>query len=156
MSETLHVNCPPETHSTAGLQASATTQDFSSEIQILETSLVAQRMRIHLPVQGSRVPSLVPEDPTCCGATKPVHYKYGVLGLQLPKPMHLEPVLHSKRSRCSERPEYHNQREPAHSKDSVQPQKIRNKKAQILPCGPTRLSNLSVTAPFLGLTLQLK
>ena len=110
MSETLHVNCLPETHSTAGLRASATAQDFSSEIQILETSLVAQWMRIHLPVQGTRVPSLVPEDPTCCGATKSVHRNYGVLGLRLPKPVPLEPVLHGKRSRCSERPEYHNQR----------------------------------------------
>ena len=36
------------------------------------TSLVVQWLRIRLPVQGTKVPSLVEEDPTCCGATKPV------------------------------------------------------------------------------------
>ena len=36
------------------------------------TSLVVQWLRIRLPVQGTRVPSLVQEDPMCCGATKPV------------------------------------------------------------------------------------
>ena len=36
------------------------------------TSLVAQWLRIRLPMQGTRARSLVQEDPTCCGATKPV------------------------------------------------------------------------------------
>ena len=36
------------------------------------TSLVVQWLRIHLPMQGSWVPSLVEEDSTCCRATKPV------------------------------------------------------------------------------------
>ena len=36
------------------------------------TSLVAQWLRIHLPMQGTRVQALVREDPTCRGATKPV------------------------------------------------------------------------------------
>ena len=30
--------------------------------------------RIHLPMQETQVRSLVQEDPTCCGATKPVHH----------------------------------------------------------------------------------
>ena len=34
------------------------------------TSLVAQWLRICLPMQGTRVPALVQEDPTCHGATK--------------------------------------------------------------------------------------
>ena len=34
----------------------------------LEASLVAQWLRIHLPMQGTRVRSLVREDPTCCRA----------------------------------------------------------------------------------------
>ena len=34
-------------------------------------SLVAQWLRIRLPMQGTRVQSLVREDPTCHGATKP-------------------------------------------------------------------------------------
>ena len=40
------------------------------------TSLVAQWLRIHLPMQGTRVRALGREDPTCCGATKPVHHNY--------------------------------------------------------------------------------
>ena len=36
------------------------------------TSLVVQWLRICLPMQGPQVWSLVWEDPTCCGATKPV------------------------------------------------------------------------------------
>ena len=40
------------------------------------TSLVAQWLRIYLPMQGTRVRSLVREDPTCRGATKPVRHNY--------------------------------------------------------------------------------
>ncbi|KAJ8783825.1 hypothetical protein J1605_008868 [Eschrichtius robustus] len=40
------------------------------------TSLVAQWLRIRLPMQGTRVQALVWEDPTCRGATKPVHHNY--------------------------------------------------------------------------------
>ena len=40
------------------------------------TSLVAQWLRIRLPMQGTQVRALVREDPTCCGATKPVHRNY--------------------------------------------------------------------------------
>ncbi|KAJ8798250.1 hypothetical protein J1605_001375 [Eschrichtius robustus] len=37
-------------------------------------SLVAQWLRIRLPIQGTRVQALVQEDPTCHGATKPVRH----------------------------------------------------------------------------------
>ena len=40
------------------------------------TSLVVQWLRIHLPMQGTRVQALLREDPTCRGATKPVHHNY--------------------------------------------------------------------------------
>ena len=40
------------------------------------TSLVAQWLRILLPMQGTRVRALVPEDPTHRGAMKPVHHNY--------------------------------------------------------------------------------
>ena len=40
------------------------------------TSLVAQWLRIHLPMKGTWVRSLVREDPTCHGATMPVHHNY--------------------------------------------------------------------------------
>ena len=39
-------------------------------------SLVAQRLRICLPMQGTRVRALVWEDPTCRGATGPVSRNY--------------------------------------------------------------------------------
>ena len=39
-------------------------------------SLVVQWLRIHLPMQGTRVRALVQEDPMCYGATKPVHHNY--------------------------------------------------------------------------------
>ena len=42
----------------------------------LGTSLVAQWIRIHLPMQGTWVRSLVREDSTCCGAAEPMHHSY--------------------------------------------------------------------------------
>ena len=39
-------------------------------------SLVAQWLRVCLPVQGTRVRALVSEDPTCRGATGPVSHNY--------------------------------------------------------------------------------
>ena len=43
---------------------------------LLGTSLVAQWLGVRLPVQGTWVRALVREDPTCHGATKPVHLNY--------------------------------------------------------------------------------
>ena len=42
----------------------------------LGASLVAQGLRIRLPMQGTRVRALVWEDPTCRGATGPVSHNY--------------------------------------------------------------------------------
>ena len=39
-------------------------------------SLVAQWLRIRLPMQGTRARALVREEPTCRGATKPVRHNY--------------------------------------------------------------------------------
>ena len=39
-------------------------------------SLVAQWLRICLPMQGTRVQALVWEDPTCRGATRPMSHNY--------------------------------------------------------------------------------
>ena len=61
------------------------------------TSLVAQWLRTCLPMQGTGVRALVQEDPTCCGATKPVRHNYWACAL--------EPVLRSKRS-------HHNKGQP--------------------------------------------
>ena len=73
------------------------------------TSLVAQWLKIHLPVQGSWVRALVWEDPTCCGATKPICHNYWARMPQLLKPARLEPVLCNKRSRRNEKPVHCNQ-----------------------------------------------
>ena len=43
---------------------------------LVRASLVAQWLRICLPVQGTRVRALVWEDPTCRGATGPVSHNY--------------------------------------------------------------------------------
>ena len=44
--------------------------------QRVGASLVAQWLRIRLPMQGTRVRALVPEDPTCRGAAGPVSHNY--------------------------------------------------------------------------------
>ena len=79
------------------------------------TSLVAQWLRICLPMQGTRVWALIREDPTCRRATKPVRHNYWGCALepashsywalvpQLLKPACLEPVLCNKKSTyCNE------------------------------------------------------
>ena len=39
-------------------------------------SLVVQWLKIHLSMQRTQVRALVPEDPTCRGATKPTSHNY--------------------------------------------------------------------------------
>ena len=55
--------------------------------QEYRASLVAQSLRIHLPMQGTQVRALVREDPTCRGATKTMHHSYWACAL--------EPVSHN-------------------------------------------------------------
>ena len=43
---------------------------------VCRASLVAQWLRIHLPMQRTRVRALVREDPTCREATKPLRHNY--------------------------------------------------------------------------------
>ena len=66
-------------------------------------------VKIHLPLQGTRVRALVQEDPTCRGATKPVRHNYWAREPQLLKPALPEPVLGNKRSHCSEKPTHRNE-----------------------------------------------
>ena len=75
-------------------------------------SLVAQWLRIHLPMQGIQVRALVREDPTCRGATKPVRHNYWAHMLQLLKPVCLEPVLCNKRNHRNEKPTHRNEEWP--------------------------------------------
>ena len=53
------------------------------------TSLLVQWLKIHLPMQGTQVGSLVQEDPTRSEAPKPVSRKYWAEAPQLLKPAHL-------------------------------------------------------------------
>ena len=59
--------------------------------------MVAQRLRIHLAMQTTLVQSLVGEDPTCCGASKPVCHNCWAHLLPSLMPTRLEPVLHNRR-----------------------------------------------------------
>ena len=73
-------------------------------------SLVAQWLRIRLPMQGTWVRALIREDPICRRTTKPMHHNYWAWALepvshnywacepQLLKPTGLQPVLRNKRS----------------------------------------------------------
>ena len=69
-------------------------------------SLVAQWLRICLPMEGTRAQALVWEDPTCCGATKPVHHNYWARAPQLLKPARLQPMLHNKRATAMRSPRF--------------------------------------------------
>ena len=81
----------------------------------LEISLVAQWLRIRLPMQGTQVRALVQEDSTCRGATKPVCHNYWACALepashnywarvpQLLKPARLKPMICNKRSHRNEK-----------------------------------------------------
>ena len=63
-----------------------------SKESINGASLVAQWLRIHLPMQGTCVRALVQEDPTCCQATKPVRHNYWACAR--------EPVSHTTEPTC--------------------------------------------------------
>ena len=80
---------------------------------------MAQWSRIHLPMQETWVWSLIREDPTCHGATKPMCHTYSACAL-VPgdpatepmcsncwSPQCPEPVLCNKRSHHIERPVHH-------------------------------------------------
>ena len=71
--------------------------------QMCWASLVAQWLRIRLPMQGTRVRALVQEYPTCRGAAKPMCHNYWVCVPQLLKPTCLEPMLRNKRSHHNEK-----------------------------------------------------
>ena len=79
----------------------------------VRASLVAQWLRIRLPMQGTRVQALVWEDPTCRGATKPMHHNYWACALKPAchnywSPHTQSPCSATKRSHRSEKPAHHN------------------------------------------------
>ena len=63
---------------------------------------MVQWLRICLPMQGTWVQSLVQEDSTCLGATKPTRHNGSLRAL--------EPVLYNKGSHCNEKPKHPNKR----------------------------------------------
>ena len=73
-------------------------------------SLVAQWLRIRLPMQRTGVQALVQEDPTWRRATKPVHHNYWACAL--------EPVSHNYWSPCSTTREATTLRSPCTAKSS--------------------------------------
>ena len=132
---------------------------------------MAQWLRILLPMQETRVQSLVQEDPTGRRATKPVRCNYWACPLesashnywslrattteacepQLLKPARLEPVLHNKRSHCNEKPAHCN-KDPTHQNINklinwinLLKKKVRCKLTiQWSNCTPTYLSTINV------------
>ena len=58
------------------LHASTHVWIFFFNSKYYRASLVAQWLRILLPMQGTRAQALVREDPTCRGATKPPRHNY--------------------------------------------------------------------------------
>ena len=107
--------------------------------RIFKTLLVVQWIRICLLMQGTQVRSLTWEDPTCRRATKPMHHNYWACALepapQLLKPMSLQPMLHSKRSHCNEKPAYHDKSisNPRPSAGHNQRKPMCNNKDPVLP-----------------------
>ena len=70
-------------------------------------------------MQEAQVQTLVWEDPTCYGATKPMDHNYWSLHTQ-------ERVRHE-RSHCSEKPKDHNKEQPLHVATKTQPSHKKNK-----------------------------
>ena len=75
-----------------------------SKTEESRTSLVVQWIGIHQPLQGTRVRSLVWEDPTCLGATQPVHPEDSTCTLA--------PVLCSIRSHNNKKHTHHDKKWP--------------------------------------------
>ena len=78
-SQSVHFGRDPKAHSSEKSKAQCIKiTQLVADLQSLISwaSLVVQWLRIHLPMQGTRVRALVREDPTCRGATKPVRHNY--------------------------------------------------------------------------------
>ena len=89
----------------------------------VRASLVAQWLRIHLPMRGTRVRALVWEDPTCRGAARPVSHNYwacasGACAPQQERPRQWEARAPRWRVASARR----NWRKPSHrNEDAAQP-----------------------------------
>ena len=86
-------------------------------------SLVAQWLRVCLPMQGTRVRALVWEDPTCRGATRPVSHNYWACASGACAPQQERPRQWEARAlRWRVGPACRSQRKPSHrNEDPTQP-----------------------------------
>ena len=75
--------------------------------EMLGASQVAQWYRVHLPMQRTHVWSLIQEDPTSCGATKPVQVPQLCAMLWSLGTSTREPTLHSYQALCTLEPLFH-------------------------------------------------
>ena len=81
------------------------------------TLLVVQWIRIHLPIQETGVWSLVWEDSTCHGATKPVHHRFWARALDL----QASTTDASSRRACALQQEKPLREKPSHCKEEWTP-----------------------------------
>ena len=90
----------------------------------VRASLVAQWLRIRLPMQGTRVRALVWEDPTCRGAAGPVSHNCWACASGACAPQQERPRWWEARApRWRGAPACHNWRKPSHrDKDPTQPE----------------------------------
>ena len=96
------------------INSAATGKLLCQERKNQGASLVVQWLRVLMPMQGTRVRSLVWEDPECCRAPEPVRHNY-----RAHAPWRTCSATTGHRS---EKPSHLNQRKPAHSyKDPAQP-----------------------------------
>ena len=83
-------------------------------------SLVAQWLRICLPMQGTRVRALVWEDPACRGATKPVSHNYWACASGACAPQWERPDSERPAHRDEERPPLATAGESPHTETKTQ------------------------------------
>ena len=102
-------------------------------------SMVVQRLRIHLPVQGSWVQSLVWEESTCHGATKPMCHNYWAQVREATAVRSLCTAA-GKEPHSPQLEEAH-----IHSKDPVQPKYnfFQKRWKRSFPCGSLTSSSMS-------------
>ena len=98
---------------------------LASQIKRLlyRASLVAQWLRVCLPMQGTRVRALLWEDPTCRGATRPVSHNYWACASGACAPQQERPRRWEARApRWRVAPTRHSWRRPSHrNEDPTQP-----------------------------------
>ena len=101
---------------------------LQSIVQVLKVCdvgafLVAQWLRVFLPMQGTRVRALAWEDPTCCGAAGPVSHNYWACASGAAAPQQERPRQWEARApRWRVAPARCNWRKPSHrNEDPTQP-----------------------------------